>query len=280
MSSTDVPREKPRTVLFQFVILPLIVVAVAVGVFLLFGVIAQEEHSVTDYLNGIRSGSSHKRWQAAYQLSKSLKRGEAARYPDLAVEVSKLYTSAKNDDPRIRQYLGMVLGNLADKRATPALVDGLKDQDAQTRIYALWALGEIKDPASTPAIAELVRDDERDVRKTAVYALGKIGDRRALPVLAEALTDSAEDVRWNAALALARFRDPRALGTLREMVDRQRLDRTPGMRPDQKEEVMINAISAYAALAGDEARPILEKIASSDPSLRVRATAKEALKSP
>src|SRR5712692_4128741 len=97
---TDVPKEPPRNILFQFVIFPLGIVLVAVGIFLLFGRLATEQHSLPDYLNAIRSGSSHERWQAAYQLSKSLKRGEAARYPNLEQEVASLYVQSKSDDPR------------------------------------------------------------------------------------------------------------------------------------------------------------------------------------
>jgi HEAT repeat protein len=274
---TDVPREAPRTVLFQFVIFPLLVVLIGVGVFLLFGMIAHEEHSIPEYLNAIQSGSSHRRWQAAYQLSKSLKRGEAKNYPDLAEEVARLYQAAKKDDPKIRRYLSMVLGTLGDRRGTAVLIDGLNDRDPETRIYALWALAEIRDPKAVPAIVSLTSDEDRDIRKTAVYALGRIGDSAAVPALVGALGDSAEDVRWNAALALAQLRDPRALGPLREMLDRTRLDQFTALRPDQKEIVMINAISAYSDLAGSEAVPQLEKLADSDPSLRVRATARDAL---
>jgi HEAT repeat protein len=274
---TDVPREPPRTVLFQFVIFPLLVVLIGVGVFLLFGLIAHEEHSIPEYLNAIQSGSSHRRWQAAYQLSKSLKRGEAKNYPDLAEEVARLYQAAKKDDPKIRRYLSMVLGTLGDRRGTAVLIDGLNDRDPETRIYALWALAEIRDPQALPAIISLTSDEDRDIRKTAVYALGRIGDPAAVPALVDALGDSAEDVRWNAALALAQLRDPRALGPLREMLDRTRLDQFTALRPDQKEIVMINAISAYSDLAGSEAVPQLEKLADSDPSLRVRATARDAL---
>jgi len=274
---TDVPREPPRTVLFQFVIFPLLVVLIGVGVFLLFGLIAHEEHSIPEYLNAIQSGSSHRRWQAAYQLSKSLKRGEAKNYPDLAEEVARLYQAAKKDDPKIRRYLSMVLGTLGDRRGTAVLIDGLNDRDPETRIYALWALAEIRDPQALPAIISLTSDEDRDIRKTAVYALGRIGDPAAVPALVDALGDSAEDVRWNAALALAQLRDPRALGPLREMLDRTRLDQFTALRPDQKEIVMINAISAYSDLAGSEAIPLLEKLADSDPSLRVRATARDAL---
>src|SRR5437867_6270781 len=135
---SDIPKESPRSLLFQFVVFPLGIVLVAVGIFFLFGKLATEEHTIPDYLNAIRSGSSHERWQAAYQLSKSLKRGEAKRYPNLEAQVAALYVESKNDDPRIRRYLSMVLGTLGDRRATPLLIDGLgNDRDIDNRLYAL-----------------------------------------------------------------------------------------------------------------------------------------------
>ena len=274
---TDVPKESPKTILFQFVVFPLGVVAVAVLIFFLFGKLATDEQGIPDYINAIRSGSSHERWQAAYQLSKSLKRGEAKRYPNLEHDVAALYANSKSDDPRIRRYLGMVLGQLGDRRATPVLLDGLNDHDADNRIYALTALGELRDPASVPRIAKAVADDDKDVRATAYYTLGAIGDPSAIPVLVNGLQEETPDVRWNAAIALARLGDPRALGTLREVLDRSRLNSVTGMREDQKEDAMIVAMSAYAKLAGKAAAPDLQRIASSDPSLRVRAAAKQAL---
>jgi HEAT repeat protein len=273
---SDVPTESPRNVLFQFVIFPLGIVCVAVVVFLLFGKLAGEEHTIPDYLNEIRSGSAHERWQAAYQLSKSLKRGEAARFPNLEQQVAAIYLQAKHDDPRIRRYLSMVLGTLGDRRATPLLIDGLNDADVDNRLFVLMALGQLRDLAAVPRIIQATNDDERDIRKTAYYVLGEIRDPRAVPALVHGLDDEVADVRWNAAIALAQFGDRRAIPRLREMLDRSRLSQVRDMREDQKEDTMIVAMGAYAALAGAEGRPDLERLAR-DPSLRVQAGAKEAL---
>ena len=274
---TDIPKEAPRNVLFQFVIFPLGIVLVAVGIFFLFGKLATEEHTIPDYLNTIRSGSSHERWQAAYQLSKSLKRGEAARYPNLEQDVASIYVQSKTDDPRIRRYLSMVLGNLGDRRATPLLLDGLNDRDADNRIYVLMALGELRDPLSIPAIEKAASDSDKDVRKTAYFTLGEIGDAAAVPALVSGLEDEVPEVRWNAAMSLSRFNDPRALPVLREMVDRSRLNEVRDMREDQKEDVMIMAMAPYVRLGQADARSDLQRVAATDPSLRVRAEAKSAL---
>jgi HEAT repeat protein len=274
--ATDVPRESAKAILFQFVIFPLGIVAVAVGIFLLFGQLASEQASIPEYLSDIRSGSSHRKFQAAYELSKSIKRGEAKRYPDLVNQVAAVYREAKDDDPRICQYLTLVLGKIGDRRATPTLIDALRDSNTDIRVYALLALSELRDPEAVPAMIEAARDREKDVRKTAVFALGQSGDARAIPALAAALNDQTADIRYNAALALARFDDRLAAGVLEEMLDRSRLDRVSGMRPDQKEEAMLAAIAAYAKVAGPDAKPLLERLAAADPSMRVRAAAKSA----
>ena len=276
--STDIPKESPRAILFQFVVFPLGIVAIAVAIFFLFGKLASDEQTIPDYLNEVRSGGRTERWQAAYQLSQLMNAGEARKYPNLAADVARVYRESKDDDPRIRQYLSMVLGNLGDRRATPLLVEALNDKHEETRIYAALALGRLRDPNAVPALLKSFAQDERDVRKSAAYALGEIGDRRAVPALVHALGDETADVRYNAAIAVARLGDKRAIGVVREMLDRSRLDRVAGMRPNQKEATMLAAIPALLKIAPEEASKVLTPLSQSDPSLQVRSAAKEALK--
>lgn len=275
--SVDVPKESPRAILFQFVVFPLGIVAVAVGIFLLFGKLASDEQTIPDYLHEVQSGGRRERWQAAYQLSQLINVGEAKKYPNLVNDVVRVYQDAKNDDPRIRQYLSMVLGNLGDKRATPLLVEALNDPSIDTRIYAALALGRLRDPDSVPPLLTQFNGDEKDVRKAAAYALGEIGDARAREPLAAALGDADANVRYNTAIALTRMGDTRAIGVIREMLDRTRLDRVTSMRPEQKEQTILAAIPALMKIAPEEAPTLLAPLAQNDPSMRVRSAAKEAL---
>jgi HEAT repeat protein len=274
---TDVPRESPRAILFQFVVFPLGIVAIAVAIFFFFGKLASDEQSIPEYLNEVQSGGRRERWQAAYQLSQLINAGEAKKYPNLVNDIGRVFADSKSDDPRIRQYLAMVLGKLRDPRATPLLVDALADSSVETRVYAALALGQIRDASAVPPLLEAFSRDERDVRKAAAWSLGEIGDARASETLAAALNDSIPDIRYNAALALARLGDGRAIGVVREMLDRSRLDSVAGMRPDQKEQTMLAAIPALSKLAPEEAPAILEPIARSDESLQVRSAAREVL---
>jgi len=276
-ASVDVPKESPKTILFQFVVFPLGIVAIAVGIFFLFGKLASDEQTVPDYLHEVKSGGRTERWQAAYQLSQLINAGEAKKYPNLVDDVGRVYQEAKSDDPRIRQYLSMVLGNLGDRRATPMLTDALKDPSPDTRIYAALALGRLHDPNAVPALLSAFASDERDVRKAAVYSLGEIGDARAVPALESALNDPIADVRFNTAIALARFGDKSAIGVIREMLDRSRLDSIAGMRPEQKDATILAAIPALMKIAPEEGPKLLIPLTQSDPSLQVRSAAKEAL---
>src|SRR6478736_2062932 len=187
MPEPDIPKQSSKSILFQFVLFPLGIALIAVAVFYLFGKMATQEQSVPDYLNEIRAGSSHERWQAAYQLSKSLDRGEAKKTPDLEPRVAALYQSSKNDDPRIRRYLSIVLGRLGDRRATPLLLDGVRDKDVENRVYATLALGDLRDPGAVPALAQALNDQEPDVRWNAAVSLSAFGDRRAVGPLKEML---------------------------------------------------------------------------------------------
>jgi len=259
------------------VVFPLGIVAIAVGIFFLFGRLASDEQTIPDYLNEVKSGGRRERWQAAYQLSQLINVGEAKKYPNLVDDVGKVYADAKHDDPRIRQYLSMVLGNLGDRRATPMLVDAIEHDEApETRIYAALALGRLHDAAAVPALVKVFQSDERDVRKAAVYALGEIGDPRAIPALETALNDPIADVRYNVAIALARMNDKRSIGVLREMLDRKALAKVQ-MRPDQTDAILLAAIPALKRIAPEEAPRLLGPLAQSDPSLQVRSAAKEAL---
>ena len=84
-------------------------------------------------------------------------------------------------------------------------------------------------------------------------------------------------MRWNAALALARRGDERAAPVLLQMLDREHLAKVEGLRPDQAQEALLQAVAGASALADPTLRPALEKLRTSDPDLKVREAARLAL---
>ncbi len=260
-------------------VVPLVVVFLCVAVFIGFGWIAHEKQTTTDCLNELRSGWKPRRTQAAYELSKILTNDPRAldEEPGAKAQVRSLFKDT--EEPEIRQYLAVVLGRTHDREALPLLVAALKDKDDKTRIYALWALGTLGDPRARGPLEAALADPDAGMRKTAAFALGELGDKAAQPALLPRLDDPAADVRWNAALSLARLGSRAGLPVLEAMLDRRLLAQVPDITPEQEEEAMTSALHALAALGGPEAKqelPRVERLAASDPSLKVRQAALEA----
>jgi HEAT repeat protein len=266
-----------RSFLGLFVV-PLLVVILCVAIFVGFGWIAYERQGTSDYLNDLQSWWKPRRVQAAYELSRILVTDPdaLAQEPGAQAELRRIFQTT--EDPEMRRYLALVLGRTRDPGALPLLTAALDDPDEESRIYALWALGALGDPAAVPELTERLDDPDPGIRKTAAYALGAVGGRSAVPRLVEALEDPVADVRWNAALSLAGLGSDAGLPVLETMVDRRHLAQVPEITREQQEEAMIGAIRALAAVGGPEARPILDRLAEDDPSLKVRQAALEARK--
>jgi len=270
----------------QFLVFPLAMVAVAVGIFVLFGLITSEGKGPGDYLDLIRTGSSNRRWQAAYELSKVIQQGEDPELEDPALvnRMVAAFEDAEDDDPRVRRYLALALGRLGRPEAVPALLQyveasrvGGGDPDSETQIYAVWSLGAIEDPAAIPELVALAGDDDPGLRKTAVHALGVFDAAEATEALHVALGDPVEDVRWNAAAALARHGDVAAVPVVEQMLDRELLARSDTVTPEQAEEILLQGVAAAAFLRDPGLDGRLEALGEDDPSLKVRDAARRTL---
>jgi HEAT repeat protein len=280
------PRQSTPFLVLQFFIFPMAIVGVCVAVFVIFGLIAGESHGAREYLGEVRSGGANRRWQAAFELSKVLQAGKdpALKDPKFGTELFQLFADSASDDPRVRRYLAVAMGRLGDRRAVAPLREALADEgqsgrpaDADTQIYAIWALGAIGDPAAVPDLERLAANPDAGLRKAAVHALGAFPGDEPKRALVAALADAAEDVRWNAAIALARRGDPAATAVLLNLLDRGYLDKVEGLRPEQKDDVLLQAVAVAPALADPSVREALTRLRASDPNLKVRDGARKAL---
>jgi len=283
----DAPAEKRHCParLLEFFFFPLVIVAVAAGVFVLFGLITAEGKTPRDYVGLIRNGDSNRRWQAAFELSKVIGASKDTRASDprLAGDMASLFKDAAGDDPRVRRFLALALGRLGDAGAVPVLLEYVRGvrrgegTDPETHVYAVWALGAIGDAAAVPDLVGLASHEDAGLRKTAVHALGAFPSPEATAALEGALADPVGDVRWNAAAALARRGRASAVPVLEQMLDRGELSRSEGVTADQTEEILLQAIAAAALLADPKLEARLTALGDADPSLKVRAAARRCL---
>ena len=273
--------KKPTSLLIaQFFLFPLIIIAICVGIFLLFGYLTYEQKTPKEYLADVQAGSELCcRWQSAYELSNIItSQKERLRETDFVNDLVKVFQKSRDQDPRVRRYLTVTMGHLGDPRAVPALVEGLNDAQVENQIYSLWALGTIGDKAAVPDILRKLDSPDRALRKTAVYVLGAIKDPRAIHSLQVALNDPADDVRWNAALALAQMNDASGADLLTKLIDRRYLETVEGMTPEQRSELIINAVKCLGILKFQGAHDKIVELSQNDPDLAVRDASIEALR--
>lgn len=278
-----VEQEKSGPVLVaQFVLIPLLVIAVCVGVFLTFSWLTGEGKTAIDYLNELRYSSGDRRWQAAFELSKFV---TYAKDPSIgrkmAPEMIAAFTNARKNipyDPRIRRYLALALGRVGDAQAVPALLDGLADEDKDTQLYSIWALGLARDDSAIDPLIHSYQAEDPAIRKMSVYVLGNYSGPAVKRTLGAALQDSSEDVRWNAALGLAKQGDSSGKETILKLLDRTYLDKFERLSSQDKADAMINALRAIKILKDPSFASVVTKVAESDPNLSVRQAAIEARK--
>jgi len=286
-SATRRPLVAAPALAVQFFLIPLAVVGITVTVYVGFRSMLADDRKPQDYLAEVRNCGSDRRWPAAYELSRLMADPKVRADRSLGPELVKAFVAAKDDDPRVRQYLALAIGRLdpplpAD--AVSELTRTLDSSDGEARISAIWALGSSGDPAVVPRLQPLYESDDAGIRKMTVYALGALPGDVQLVTLRTALQDSTADVRWNAAVALARKGHHDGVPVLRQMLDRQYVEQTVkrDVRQDEDRDpiadVMISGLRAAATLKDDALKTSVTTLSQTDRSMKVRQAALEALK--
>src|SRR5436190_3162000 len=179
----------------QFFLIPLIVVAIAVAVYVGFRSLLADDRSAQDYLAEIRNGGSDRRWPAAYELARLMADPKVRADKTLAPALVKAFQESAGDQ-QVRRYLALAIGRLDPPLPADAVSDlahALDDPDSETRISVIWALGSSGDPAVVPQLIPLytAQDSDAGIRKMVVYALGALPGEEQIATLRTALEDVA-----------------------------------------------------------------------------------------
>ena len=265
--------------LLQFFVIPMLVVAIGVGVFFLgFSWLVSDSTQAEDHLDRIRTGGQRAKRQAAFELANRIQYGDPAEFASLAPDLVAAFEEATG--PRnafVRQYLALALGRLGEVSAEQALVSALEDPDPTVPVYAAWALGALGTPGAAAALVGASQAEDAGVRTMAVYGLGAIGDAAAVPALLRAADDPVLDVSVNAVVALARIGDGGAEDRLLGMMETDYWAEIPGMLDGEKALARLSVVQAAGTLDTDAVRAGLEEVAENDPDLRIREAALSAL---
>ena len=271
----------------QFFLIPLAVDGLTVMVYVGFRSLLANDRTAQEYLSEVRNGGSDRRWPAAYELSRLMGDPKVRADRTLAPALVNAFEAAKDDDPRVRQYLALAIGRLdppLPPEAVAGLTAALESADGESRVSAIWALGSSGDASVVSTLQPLAASPDKGIRKMAVYALGALPGNAQLATLRTALEDAEPDVRWNAAVALSRKGNHEGIAVLRQMMDRQYVEQQVkrDVRQDEDRDpiadVMISGLRAAATLKDAALKPSVTTLSQQDRSMKVRQAALEALK--
>lgn len=280
-NAPEPPKDSAFSIVTKLVFIPLIIVALSVGIFLLFGWMTYDHKSAEEFLADIKTATPSKKWEAAFVLAGKLRNtkelGDTGR---LFQGMTSIFNDKKDYDEKVRSYMAMALGNLGDKRAIPILENAVRtESEGDIPVYALWALGTLKSKESVPLLIEKAKDPDAAIRKTALFILGTLESSEALPVLKAALEDSEIDIRWNAAFALASLGDASGLPLIRQLLDRNYYENFQEMSFQARSDAMVNALLSIARLGDASSKSQIEKLSREDISVQVRQAAHQVLSS-
>jgi hypothetical protein len=281
------PPQKPFWVLiFQFFLIPLAIVILAVVLNLFFGIARQTQKSPEQLISTLAQKRGHARWQVAYELVQELEKTKGSLSPALVQQLLEIFQKEEKSAHRIRLFLIIALAYTQDPQVFPALQTALHEpippdfqpQESssaepdiiQEKIYILKALQILGTPSKrnpennnpeTPAptlaphliLAEiqklfLLENLHNDIKEMALKTIGDLQDIRGIPLLKPLLTDKSPTLRMNAAVNLAFLGDPSGQDLLIQMLDGSFLKSIERMRPEQQINARISAISALEFL--------------------------------
>lgn len=241
--------------IMQLFLIPLLIVSMIVGVWLLVSWIANRGSQPAELVDDI-GRLNHASWQKALTLANSLSDPRSAELRDdsqLAGQVVQVLAEqirserTDRDHLWLQIYLCRVLGEFNLDTGLPVLLevaaqDGVPEKtevrrsalqaisllierigtepalENQQLVPTLVAVAQTADgPAAEPESGPLAPTHR--LRSAAAYALGLLDVPASRDQLAALLTDAADDVRCNAAVGLARQTDARALPQLKKMLD-------------------------------------------------------------
>ena len=252
----------------QLFVIPAVVVAVVILVWLLFGKLAGGERDPAEYVRRLRQASGD--WRSAFELASLIQNdAKLANDPHLLGELTDLLSSElkTNDNAELKVYLIKTIGAFQTLDATLGdnrKVDPIERADDGTRAgVTIRRSGWKRRPAWQSMLpgskasstirgpsrrwAQAAADPETELRQVATYALGFFGGDAARQALRERLqTDENRYVRYNAAVALGRQGDPAAKETLREMLSTADLDRVIDISSATEKQNKIEAIELEA----------------------------------
>jgi HEAT repeat protein len=208
------------------------------------------------------------------RTNEALEKGDTTGLAMKRYVITKYVYKLSNENADLRKQAIESLGNIGPDAdvAGPYIIGVLKyysEDEKIASIKTLVKLGPTVFNITVPAIIDTLDDKSYDVRKNAIYALAEIGPaaRAAVPALNDNLDSGIWFFEGAAAYALMKI----------WINDDDYFEKIAPLLSNDEPAVRRSVVSAMGEL-GEKGLPILDEIASTDPSEEIRNEAMHAIK--
>lgn len=139
-----------------------------------------------------------------------------------------LVSALTDDDPSVRYFASIGLGELGDSRAIQPLMKAFdREPDAWNRVWAAAQLAILGEASILPQMfADIRIVDEQgmedwDNHPLILAGISRIGEE-AIPAIVDAFDDANDTVRWLAVMGLGEIRSGKALEILEQVASNDR----------------------------------------------------------
>lgn len=287
-SAESLPPVEPPSAKFivQLFVVPGLIVAAIVGVWLLFGKLASAEQDWQALVADMKSSNEHRRGRGAMGLAQALavdqnRKSEGPRLttnPQVAQELSALLSDtlkSSSQEPVVidqQAFLTRTLGLLdVPEVVLPVLREAMKEtHDREVRKNAVAAVATIAfraDARGTPLsdagtleeLSNVARDSDPLLRSLAAMSLGFFPLALADQSLTVLLADADANTRANAAVAFTRHKSLKAVPVLKEVLKAAAALKQAEPSGDAAPVAATNAMTAIGELA-----PLLDEATRSE----------------
>ena len=287
-SSESLPPVEPPSAKFivQLFVVPGLIVATIVGVWLLFGKLASAEQDWQALLADMKSSNEHRRGRGAMGLAQALAIDQNRKLdgprlttnPQVAQELSAFLADTLKSSSREpvvidqQAFLTRTLGLLDVPEAVlPVLCEAMQEtRDREVRKNAVAAVATIAHRANdrgTPLtdagileeLSAVSRDSDPLLRSLAALTLGFFPLELADQSLTVLIADADANTRANAAVAFTRHKSLKAVPVLQEVLKVAAALKQAGPSGDASPIAATNAMKAIGELA-----PLLDKATRSE----------------
>ena len=264
---------------YSFFLIPLMITIFGVLFFFLFKMLTYEKQDPYHLLNNINSGSLTKRWQSAYELSNLMSDFDKIPTDQLFTnQIITMYKKSIHDDPRVRTYLALAMGQTKNSDFCPHLITGLNDEVLENRIASIKSIGMI---GCAEAVSELnsILDPSYDnqERLASIISLGLLKDASSINNLIELLDDEEPNIRWDAAISLYKMNDYSGNSILKNLLTREYYSSYPEVDEIEVENAILTVLALISKSSHNEFRDELAELSKNEKNIKIREFAMKIL---